>query len=48
MAVVPAVAAGSVGGAGIAGNADTVPCVEPLFPSTYDVSIGPKDAPLLR
>jgi hypothetical protein len=47
-AVVPAVAGGSVGGAGIAGNVETTPCVAPLFPITWSVSRGPSDAPLFR
>ena len=46
--VVPAVAAGSVGGAGIAGKVETVPYVAPLFPMMWSVSTGPSDAPLFR
>jgi hypothetical protein len=46
--VVPAVAAGSAGGEGIAGNVETTPWVAPLFPITWSVSRGPSDAPLFR
>ena len=46
--VVPAVAGGREGGAGIAGKVESVPCVAPLFPMTLSVSMGPSDAPLFR
>jgi hypothetical protein len=47
-AVVPAVAAGIIGGAGIAGNVETVPYLAPLLPRMRSVSTGPSDAPLFR
>ena len=48
MEVVPAVAAGVAGGAGIAGNVERVPYVAPPLPKTWSVSSAPSDAPLLR
>jgi hypothetical protein len=47
-AVVPAVAEGRAGGAGIAGNVETFPYVAPLLPMMWSVSRGPSDAPLFR
>jgi hypothetical protein len=46
--VVPAVAEGSAGAAGIAGKVETVPYVAPPLPRILSVSIGPSDTPLLR
>ena len=48
MVVVPAVAEGREGGAGIDGNVETVPYVAPGLPRIALVSIGPRVTPLFK